>query len=282
MPDYATGIDDIATMNGAVSGWTIVSVGYGDLRSFEIAAEKILRAANLRSFHGKEFVRRKSDSYVEFMKLVRSTLESGPGYISCILLGQDWKSMFEAFCANVIGGSFSIVGIEAGPISEASKRIAAPLFTYQRLAAKQCQGGSTLIHIDRHALYDGLDATELEISGRQISGQLPIVAALRAYGRKTFPNAPEIERDSIFVCADECSFLVQAADVVGNFSTALAFRHLGRESKSNDLKCSVIEQAFGDILDFSSFPSELVRNGTELALPKGSASITFNICGAGT
>mgnify|MGYP003381709466 CR=1 FL=1 len=71
-----------------------------------------------------------------------------------------------------------------------------------------------------------------------------------------------------------------AADIIGNFSTALAFRYLGRSSGSNDLKCSVFEQAFGEILDFSNFPATVIRNKDELALPSGSASFTFSISGA--
>lgn len=281
MRNYATGIDDIATMNGACSGWTVVSFDHASFGDFEVAAGKILEAAKLPSFHGKEFKRRKFDSYVEFLKLIRTTLESGHGFVSCTLLGQDWKSEFEKFCDNVIGGSFSSAGIDAESITEASKRIAAPLFTYQRLAAAKCQGGSTLIHIDRHALLDGLNDSAFELEGLKLSGQLPIIAALRSYGRCRFPSAPEVERESIVVCPDESSFLVQAADIIGNFSTAFAFRHLGRKSQSNDLKCSAFEQAFGDVVDLSTFPPSVVQDGDDLALAAGSASFTFSIGGAG-
>ena len=58
--------------------------------------------------------------------------------MACTLLGQDWKSDFEAFCNRVIGGAFSNAGIEAEAITEASKKIAAPIFTYQRLAEGKC------------------------------------------------------------------------------------------------------------------------------------------------
>jgi hypothetical protein len=281
LQNYATGIDDIATMNGTCSGWTIVSFDCASFSDFEVSAGKILETAKLKSFHGKEFKRKKFDSYVEFLKLIRTTLEAGEGFVSCTLLGQDWKSEFEKFCDDVIGGSFSSAGIDAESITEASKRIAAPLFTYQRLAAAKCQGGNTLIHIDRHALIDSLNDFVFELEGTKLSGQLPIIAVLRAYGRSKFPNAPEIDRESIVVCTDESSFLVQAADIIGNFSSALAFRHLGKKSKSNDLKCSAFEQAFGDIIDLSTFPDSVVQNGDDLALAAGSASFTFSIGGTG-
>lgn len=281
MPNYATGIDDIGTTRGTCSGWTFVSIDRSDLDAFETAAAEVLQRAKLKSFHGKDFKHRKSDSYVEFLKLVRATLESGSGFVSSTLLGQDWKTEFEAFCNNVVGGSFASAGVEAGSISEASKRIASPLFTFQRIAASNCQGGSTIVQIDRHALYDSLNSDELKIEGTKVSSQLPIIAALRAYGQRQFPNAPEIEREGIAVCPDEDSFLVQAADTIGNFSTALAFRHLGRESKSNDRKCLAFEQVFGDLIDFSDFPEGVERHGDELVLSPCSASLTFSISGAG-
>ncbi|MEL0622422.1 hypothetical protein V6238_04870 [Marinomonas arenicola] len=280
MPDFVTGIDDIGTMNAKCSGWTVVSIDYVLLGKFEKEAEQILQSAKLKSFHGKEFKRKKVDSYIEFLKLVRSTLESGDGFVSCTLLGKGWKSDFEDFCDNVIGGSFAQAGVAAGGITEASKRIAAPLFTYQRLASVKLRGGSTQIQIDRHAVIDQLKSSKVDVNGTDASGQLPIVSALRAYGRDRFPNAPEIERESILICPDEDSFLVQAADIIGNFSTAFAFKKLGKTSKSNDLKCSAFDQAFGDIIDLSDFPGSVKLNGDDLELEEGTASFTFSIGGA--
>jgi len=278
---FATGIDDIATMNASCSGWAIVSIDHALLADFEKNAKQILQAAKLPSFHGKEFKRKKVDSYVQFLKLVRSTLEAGPGFVACILLGQDWKSDFEDFCNRVIGGAFSNAGMEAAAITEASKKIAAPLFTYQRLAAEQCQCGTTLIHIDRHVFYDELNSSEIQLAGGKMSSQLPIIAALRAYGRERFPNAPEVQRESIVICPDEDSFLVQAADIIGNFATAFAFRQLGKCSNSNEAKCSAFKQVFGDIQDLTSFPDGVRLNGDDLVLDSDAASFKFSIGEAG-
>ncbi len=279
MPDFVTGIDDVGTMNAKCSGWTFVSIEHALLSEFENKATQILQSAKLKSFHGRDFKRKKSDSYIEFLKLIRSMLERGNGFISCTLLGQDWKAEFETFCEKVVGGSFTKAGVPAGEVTEASKRIAAALFTFQRLASEKVQGGSTLIQIDRHALIDQLGSSKIELRGAEMSGQLPIVSALRAYGKVQFPNAPEIERDGIAICPDEDSFLVQAADIVGNFSTAFFFKKLGKNSNSNNLKCSVFEKAFGDILNLSSFPDSIALSGDDLELAEGSASLTFRIGG---
>lgn len=170
MPDFVTGIDDVGTMNAKCSGWTVVTIEHILLSEFEKKADKILKSAKLESFHGKEFKRSKSASYVEFLKLIRSMLEQGNGFVSCTLLGQDWKSDFEVFCGNVIGGSFADTGVPAGDATEASMRIAAPLFTFQRLASGKLQGGSTLIQIDRYTLIDHLNSSQVELRGVEISG----------------------------------------------------------------------------------------------------------------
>lgn len=277
MPNFVTGIDDVGTMNAKCSGWTVVSIEHALLEEFEKEADQILKSAKLNSFHGKEFKRKKAKYYVEFLKLIRSMLEKGNGFVSCTLLGQDWKSKFEEFCGNVVDGSFTEAGVPAGDVTEASRKIAAPLFTFQRLASKKLQGGSTIIQIDRHTLIDQIDSSTIELRGVEMSGQLPIVSALRAFGKVLFPNAPEIERDGIAICPDEDSFLIQAADIIGNFSTAFAFKKLGKNSNSNDLKCSLLEEAFGDILDLSNFPDSIVLNGDDLELAEDAASFTFSI-----
>jgi hypothetical protein len=277
--DFVTGIDDIGTMNAKCSGWTVISINHALLNMFKAESAQILQSSQLNSFHGKDFKRKKADYYGQFLNLIRSTLERGNGFLSCTLLGQDWKLEFEAFCARVVGGSFSEAGVPAGEVTEASKRIAVPLFTFQRLASDKLQGGSTLIEIDRHSLIDHLSSLNVKLRDVEMPGQLPIVSALRAYGKMQFPNAPEIERNSITICPDEESFLVQAADIVGNFSTAFAFKKLGKNSKSNDLKCSVFEEVFGDILDLSQFPDSVSLNGDDLELAKGAVSFTFSIGG---
>lgn len=279
MPDFVTGIDDIGTMNGKCSGWTVISIEHALLNEFEKQSAVILKSSKLASFHGKEFKRKKSGSYTEFLKLIRCILENGDGFASCTLLGQDWKTEFEAFCEKLVGGAFTEAGVPAGEITDASKRIAAPLFTFQRLASGQLQGGDTLIQIDRHSLIDKLTSSTLDLRGVEMSGQLPIVSAIRAYGKMQFPNAPEIDKKNITICPDEDSFLVQAADIIGNFSTAFAFKKLGKNSTSNNLKCSVFEEVFGDIINQSKFPDSIQSNGDDLELLEEAASFTFTIGG---
>lgn len=275
MTEFVTGIDDIATMNARCAGWTIVSFNKSSLGDFEAKAKAISKASGLKSFHANEFKRKKSDYYVQFLRLIRETLEGSQGFVCCTLIGQDWKDEFESFCDRLIDSSFQQAGIALPSTIAASKRISAPLFTYQRIANSRCNGGTTLIHIDRDSVLDQLEENELVVSGEKISNQLPIVAALRAYGRERFPNAPEVDRESILIVPDEHSYLVQAADVIGNLSTALVFQRLGKRSKSNDLKCAAFMDAFGDIVGTLAPPIGVMMCGEDLELEAGTASFTF-------
>jgi len=277
MNKFVTGIDDISTMSARCAGWTIVSFENAALSEFDRQASEILASSGLSTIHAKDFKRRKSDYYKQYLNLVRKTLESNQGFVCCTLLGSDWKNQFKLFCNNVIGEAFNKAGIYDQDIIEGSKRIAAPLFTYQRIAASKCNGGLSTVQIDRDSVLDKLTNTGFLVRGKKISSQLPIVAALRANGRCQFPNAPEVERESILIVPDECSYIVQAADIIGNFSTALVFKYLGKSSKSNDSKCAVFQEVFGDIIDLSTIPSSVSMCGDDLELDPGAASFTFCI-----
>lgn len=278
MIEFITGIDDIATMHASCSGWTIVTFERAALSEFDRKASQILASSGLSNFHAKDFRRNKSAYYKEFLILLRETLESNKGFICCTLLGSDWRDKFELFCNNVIRNAFTKAGINDQSIIDGSIRIAAPLFTYQRIADSKCNGGLTTIQIDRDSVLDNLINNDLLVQGQKFSSQLPIVAALRAYGRCQFPNAPEVLSDSILIVPDECSFIVQAADIIGNFSTSLVKNHLNKNpSKTNVLKCSIFCDVFGDIIDLSAIPSSVSMCGDDLELAPGAASFTFCI-----
>lgn len=273
MSEFVTGIDDIATMSGKCKGWTFISFDSAFHAAFLDEAHAILKKSGLTSFHAKEFKRRKYDYYIQFLDLIKSILKKSESFLCYTLLGQDWKDEFCGFCDRVIAGSFSNAGIDNDNLVEASKRIAAPLFTYQRLSNHVLSGGRTSIDIDRDSILDKLSETQLVVDGRKISNQVPIFAALKAYGCKFFPSAPQVERDRINVLQDEESFLIQAADIFGNFANAIVFQSLGKKSKSNDLKCEAFNQVFGDIVDPSQLPNAVTLAGDDIEL-KGAVSFT--------
>lgn len=277
MTIFAIGIDDIATNTGQCSGWTFFSISESHSSDFESEAKNIQMRSGLSSFHAKDFKRKKFVFYVEFLRLIKRYIESGDGFACCTLLGKDWKDEFDNFSHNVIMNSFNQVGINNQDIIDASIRLASPLFTYQRIANSIYSGGKAKIYIDRDSILDRLHAQKFYIDNKLLPNQLPVVAGLRAYGEKLFPNAPAIEVDEISIVPDESSFLIQSADVLGNFYKAIVFKHLGETSKTNDQKCDAFRSVFGDILEGLNPPEQVTRSGDDLYLPTGAASFTFQI-----
>lgn len=276
MNDFVTGIDDIGTMTGKCQGWTFVSFDAVFKSEFDRSAQLILTKSRLNSFHGKEFKRKKLDYYVEFLELIRRTLEKSNGFLCSTLLRKNWKDEFGSFGDRLIESAFSNVGIQDDALISASKKISAPLFTYQRLSAARVNGGRTTIDIDSDSVLDKLPAANLIIDGIQIANQIPIYTALKAYGKRCFPTAPLIVKNQINVLPDEASFLIQAADVVGNFALAKLFQSLGKKTGTNDLKCGAFDQVFGEIVDTAGIIDYVKLTGDDIELI-GNDAYTFSI-----
>lgn len=277
MAKFVTGIDDIGTMTGISEGWTIISFDSEYFEEFNQSAGDILNRSKLLSFHAKDFRRNKKEYYQEFLELIKTTISKGESsFLCCTLLDASWKNEFKSFCDNVIQGSFNAAQLIDNDLIEASKKIAAPLFTYLRLSSQKIDAESTSIDIDSDSILKNLAAGNL-IEGTKISNQVPIFAALKAYQQKQFPSAPLIDKGEINVLNDEKSFLIQAADVFGNFSTAKEFKKLGKTSNTNDLKCEIFDSVFGDLIDTSTLIKNIEIVGDDIKLKQaGSLKLCIN------
>ena len=269
MIKLVTGIDDIGTMNAKSEGWTFFSFDEQYLKDFNEKSQVILNTSKLKSFHGKEFKRKKINFYNEFLTLVRSIIEKDENsFICCTLSDENWKNDFRTFCSSVISGSFNEAGIKDINFVEAAEKLAQPMFTYSRKFPKYPNVILTCIDIDQDAILSRIDSNKLIVNGGEISKDTPIFSSFNAYSSKQFPNAPIIEREAIRVLNDESSFLIQATDMFGNFSTAFVAKILGKNSKSNNLKAECFEKVFGDLLDISNIPNMVELSGDEVVLKK--------------
>ena len=269
---FCTGIDDIASSSAKSAGWTIIAFDALLLDDFNIKAQDILTRSKLDSFHAKEFKRAKASFYTEFFNLIKTTLAQKEfAFICCTLMSESWKAEFVPFCGRVIDKSFKDANIDDQEVIEASKRLAAPLFTFLKTSAAFNGVESTTIDIDEDVILKGILKDKIIVNSHKISPQLPIFAALKAYRQNLFPNSPLIERESINVVDDKKSFLVQAADMFGNFSVALVFQILGKVSKTNDFKCEIFLSVFGDIIDTSQIISNVEILDEDIILKKEGA-----------
>lgn len=270
---FRVGIDEFGTATQRAEGWTLVSLADAPAAAFESEAAGLF-GRGLTRFHGKEFTRRHADRYRAFLVLLREACRAGAsGFIACSLNDETWQEEFTTFAERVMEKSFLKAGLPlADPELAMLRRVVPPLFTYLRLAARAGDGHTAAVTLDASKLTGPFNTAAVPFQGCEFT--LPLLAGMlyRAYRRQCFPSAPDVPGDEIRTCPDEQSILVQAADVVGNFSTAYLFHRLGKRSGANDLKAGVFHDVFGDCGTAAADPEPcLVAAGDDLMLVRPGA-----------
>ena len=83
-------------------------------------------------------------------------------------------------------------------------------------------------------------------------GSLPAARLLamlaEGYRKQQFPKSPELNPSAIAIVDSSTSFLVQAADVVGNFSMNYVIRNLASTTASRTKKAEIFDSVFHDLL----------------------------------
>jgi hypothetical protein len=95
---------------------------------------------------------------------------------------------------------------------------------------------------------------------------VPFRGFYNGYRKYLFENSPELERNGVAVVDDNKSFLIQAADVFGNFALATLFVKLGVASKPRLKKSEILDTAFGNVLKRTDYSAKCRIRGTDLEL----------------
>lgn len=244
-------IDDISTGTGISSGWAYVVMDSSKEKEFEDKSKAILGGGSLKSFHGKEYKRKHKAKYIEFLKLVKEyTIDSDQSLISVTLLSEDWRNTFQGFSERLAQSSLQQNGINDNTIITALKHLAPPLFCLQFLTQKMGGSNSLEIKIDDHDDTRGFGTLNTPvgsiIGNIMISGQWFMHKIYNAYRKKQFPTSPELKENGIHVIDDTDSFLVQASDIIANFSTAYIYSKLGKTSNTIKEKVDIFDEVFGE------------------------------------
>jgi hypothetical protein len=275
---FQAAIDEFGTATQQTEGWTIVSLA--DQQAAAFAAEApVLLGGGLKKFHGKDFTRKSEDRFMAFLTLLKEKCREGPGsFITCTLNGKTWHDQFTGFAERMLEQSFLKAGVS---LSEANlvilRQLVPPLFTYLRVASHVGNGHTAAVTLDDCKVTKQFNMAQVMVRGKAFS--LPHLAGMlyRAYRKQQFPTSPEVMKDEIRTAPDETSPLVQAADVVGNFSTAYVFRRLGKESKANDLKAEIFHDVFGEFgIDGIDHAASVAMDGEDLRL-KQPGAYTFAV-----
>lgn len=276
--DFQVGMDEFGTATQESEGWTIVCLAEPQATAFTLEAPALL-SGGLKSFHGKDFTRKSAGPFRDFLTLLKVKCEESPGnFIACTLNGKSWHENFTGFAERMLEQSFLKAGV-AIPEPELAmlRQVVTPLFTYLRVAAHVGGEHTGAFSRDDSKVMQQFNAATVPIKGKEF--RLPHLAGMlfRAYRKQQLPSSPNIVKDAIQTVPDENSPLIQAADVVGNFSTAYVFNRLGKQSKANDLKAKIFHSVFGEFgIDGIDHSAHVEIAGDDLRL-KHPGAYTFAV-----
>jgi len=112
------------------------------------------------------------------------------------------------------------------------------------------------------------------VRGKAFSGPYLLSILADGYRKQQFPQAPQLDRPGITIVSSADSLLVQAADVLGNFSLNYLFRKLGPTTHGRSVKAQVFEEVFRDVLPCTQFGKLCQLSGPELEL-RAQGALTF-------
>lgn len=272
------GIDEFGTATQESEGWAIVCLAEPQATAFAAESPALL-SGGLKKFHGKDFTRKSEGPFRDFLTLLKVKCGESPcNFITCTLNSKSWHVEFTGFAERVLEQSFLKTGVAIpDPALAMLRQVVSPLFTYLRVGAHVGGEHTAAISLDDNKVMKQFNAATVPIKGKDVT--LPHLAGMlyRAYRKQRFPSSPNIVKDTIQTAPDESSPLIQAADVVGNFSTAYVFNRLGKQSKANDLKAKIFHSVFGEFgIDGIDHSAHVEMIGDDLRL-KDPGAYTFAV-----
>ena len=258
MTEIRAGIDDLRTERQLIEGWAYFVIEKVLLEEFSQKASDLLEGIALNSFHGKNYKRRFKDKYLEFLKLCREYSEkSDISLIAVVLQNEQWKNQYLPFTERVIKNVYGKNDIEDSEIVTSTQKLTAPLFTLQNLTKELSSDLQMKIVVDSHKVTENFDDLQIEVSNSigstTMSSKQLLNVVYNGYRKLQFPNSPTLIDNGVSVKPDENSFLIQAADIMGNFSLSYIKKKLGEESKTINEKVEIFSEVFGDKFDDKDF-----------------------------
>jgi len=203
-------------------------------------------------------VGRFKDKYLEFLRLCREyTEKSKISLIAVVLQNEEWKNQYVPFTERVIKNVYGKNDIDDTVVVSSTQKLTAPLFTLQHLTKSLSPYYKMKVVIDSNNITGNFDELKIEVSNAiastTMSSKQLLTVIYNEYRKLQFPNSPTLMDNGIYVKPDENSFLIQAADIMGNFSLSYIKKKLGEESKTINEKAEIFSEIFGDKFDDKNF-----------------------------
>ncbi|MCX5690271.1 MAG: hypothetical protein NTV94_10910 [Planctomycetota bacterium] len=271
------GIDEIATETQECSGYTMFSLPDAQVAKFATSAKQILdRHPELHSFHGKKYKQHFEPAYREFLQLIRETtgvsLQAG---CANSLLARSALEELDGYADRLLSTSLSKARVPLNPALKIVKPYALRLFVLARDLRELGPRIVATIHMDESEELALLSTVTHSVGHVPIRAGLLLKAIYNTFAQKRYPNAPQLLDDGVHVMKDNKSFLIQAADVLGNFSMNHVFVRVGKGSKSREAKARLIEEVFGDLIDPIDLAGTITLRGEDLVLAPGLTNLRF-------
>jgi len=274
-----TGIDEIATETKKSDGWCYFCIPENEYIKFEKEVKNLLsQTTKLNSFHGKKFKDKHADEYEQFLTIIRKYVENSvPTILSCTLNSMEYKNTFLGFCNRVTENVFKNIGVENTQLIEICKHFTPGLFTFMRLVNHFGNDNEIRIDIDSDSVKEKFPQLSSIIKEQEFSADFLMTSLYNGYRNIQFANSPFLQSGGISVLNDEKSIAIQAADIIGNFSSSYIYYKMGNASKTRTLKGKIFEKVFGDkygTLNFHDSIKLVGQNDFEL-LTDGAFTMEF-------
>lgn len=265
--DLIVGADDFATGTQKCEGWTYFILPKSERVDFETDARAVLAKTGMSSFHGKEYRIRLSAEYRKFLKVIRDYLLSSRHSLAVnTLITQREIRKLKSFARRVARRSLNTAGVTATSIVSAIQKYIIPMFTLFRLTEVLGSNLTMQVELDKDSGYADLASMTWSNGPRSVPAAVIFKTMLNAYRTKQFPSAPSLADNPLDVMDDEKSMIVQAADVLGNFSMAYMFVKLGKTTKTRVSKADLFDQIFGDTLEDFDFLKNMTLHNDDIIL----------------
>jgi hypothetical protein len=277
----SAGLDDVATERQMTSGWSFVVLPTAAVAQFSADAQKILPSGR-KEFHAKSMNTGDTAdclAHRNFLSLLRKTAEANHGsFLAFSVNNETWHVDVTSYADRLVTEIFANLGITDRAVADGAKDAAPSLFTLHRLlnSPAKTEATVTLLQIDTNTTMGRFAAKTVTINGKSMHATRLLAALANGYRRQLFPQAPELDAAAIAVVDSEASFLVQGADVLGNFAMNYLIRNLATTTPGRTKKAQIFEDVFKDLLPKTQFSQIASLSGPALepAL-KQAGALTF-------
>ncbi len=259
-------------------GWTYFCLPDVYISDFAQEAENIIKSSRLHGFHGKKYTNQFQDEYREFLKLIRRYGDKSLQTRSaCILFAKNYKQQLLAFGTDTLSASLVRSDVKPEIAIKYLFPYVPPLLSLARLLPELGPNITMCVEMDDCGQANNIEQHVQQTDGNLVTGQDLLNKMYNKYAAEKASTTPSLSPNGITVMNDTKSFLIQAADVLGNFSMAYTFMKLGNESKSRKARAALIEEVFGDRMSEIGISKQVSFNGDDLVLNDGQESIVYHL-----